>query len=209
MSHRKRRERLRHLWMAGGEKPRDDRAPIVTSDMRRLTPKGFDEGGNVIDQVVDRVALLRFGSIGEAIGAKVGGARKAPGVRKRVHLARPGLCPFWKSVQEDEHVGLRRAVDHRPEPKTVRLHHVLTRGHLICLMNSVAASRASSSTPSRPWPWPLKTTSRALGMSLIFSCNRSRRANGSRSPLMKSVGHWIRGKCSVRSWSGKPGRCSG
>src|SRR5260370_20965665 len=107
MSHRKRRERLRHLWMAGGEKPRDDRAPIVTSDMRRLTPKGFDEGGHVIDQVIDGIALLRLASIGEAIAAKVGGDRKAPGFRKRVHLPRPGLCPFWQSVPEAQHLAFR------------------------------------------------------------------------------------------------------
>src|SRR5229473_1136102 len=173
MSDRKHCERLRHLRVAGGEKPRDDRAPIVTRDMGRRTPKGFDERGHVIDQVIEGVALLGLGSIGEAIAAKVGGDRKASGFRKRIHLARPRLGPFWKSVQEDEHVGLRRAVDHGPEPKAVRLHHVLARGHL---------------------------------MSLIFSCKRSRRANGSRSPLMKSVGQWIREKCSVRSWSGKPGR---
>src|SRR5216683_6024765 len=136
--------------MAGGEKPGDDRAPVVTRYMGGLSPEGFDERGHVIDQVIDGVALLRIGSIGEAIAAKVGGDRKASGFRKRIHLARPGLGPFWKSVQEDEHVGLRRAVDHGPEPKAVRLHHVLARGHLICLMNSVATSRASSSTASRP-----------------------------------------------------------
>jgi len=38
---------------------------------------------------------------------------------------------------------------------------------------------------------------------LIFSCNRSRRANGSESPLMKSVGHWIRGSAPVRQLIGK------
>src|SRR5260370_7041579 len=122
MADRKHRERFRHLWTAGGEKPRDDRAPIVTRDMRRLTPKGFDEGGHVIDQVIDGVALLRLGGIGEAIAAKVGGDRKASCFRKRVHLARPGLRPFWKSVQEDEHVRLRRALDPPPDRKSVLLH---------------------------------------------------------------------------------------
>src|SRR5881296_2287200 len=46
-------------------------------------------------------------------------------------------------------------------------------------------------------------------MSLIFSLRKSMFANGSRSPLRKRVGHMMRGQCSVRSWSGKPGRCSG
>src|SRR6266851_5218869 len=76
-------------------------------------------------------------------------------------------------------------------------------------MNEAATSRASSSTASRPWPWPWKISRRALGMSLIFSFKRSIRAKGSRSPLMKRIGQRIWGKCSVRSWSGKPGRCSG
>src|SRR5229473_3272699 len=161
MSDRKHCERLRHLRVAGGEKPRDDRAPIVTRDMGRRTPKGFDERGHVIDQVIEGVALLGLGSIGEAIAAKVGGDRKASGFRKRIHLARPRLGPFWKSVQEDEHVGLRRAVDHGPEPKAVRLHHVLARGHLICLMKTGTARSApprGRSTAIASMPRCLKPT---------------------------------------------------
>ncbi len=32
-------------------------------------------------------------------------------------------------MQEDEHVALRRPVDHGPKAKAVRLHHVLAGGH--------------------------------------------------------------------------------
>src|SRR3984893_1682918 len=159
--------------MAGREDPRDDRAPVVTRDMSRLTTEGLDERTDIIDQVIDGVALLFFGRVGEAVSAKVGRHREVSGLRQRVDLTRPRLCSLRKPMQEDEHVTLRRAVDHRPEPKTDRPHHVLARCHppaprggrpvreadaggwgrsllLIALMNLVATSRASSRTASRP-----------------------------------------------------------
>jgi len=55
--------------MAGGEEPGDDRAPVMTGHMRRLAPKSLDKRGDVIHQVVDRVALLAFGSVGEPVAA--------------------------------------------------------------------------------------------------------------------------------------------
>src|SRR5205807_8991376 len=105
-----------------------------------------------------------------------------------------------KSVEEDCHLAPGRTIDQRPKAQAVGLHHVLANRHLsLELRNSVAMSRASSSTASNPCPWPLNTTSLALGISLIFSFSSSMPANGSRSPLRNRVGHLIRGQCSVRS----------
>src|SRR5229473_4085581 len=209
MSDREHRQRLRHLRMPRGEEPSDDRAPVVAGDVGRLAPEHFDERGHVVDEMADRVALLFCRRVGESVTTKVGRDREVSCLGDRVHLAQPGLGSLSETMQKDEHLTGRRAIDHGSESKAVRPDHVLARGHLICFMKSAATSRAWSSTARRPWPWPLKISRRALGMSLIFSFSKPMLAKGSRSPLMKSVGQRICGKCSVRSWSGNPGRCSG
>src|SRR5437899_11850921 len=96
----------------------------------------------------------------------------------------PRLGALGESVEQDDHLTARRTVGHRPEAKAVGLHHVLAGCHFTFLrMKSVATSSAWSRTASSPCPWPLNTSSRACGMSLIFSLKISMRANGSRSPL--------------------------
>src|SRR5438552_3952121 len=110
-------------------------------------------------------------------------------------------------MQQDCERALRRSVDHRPKAQAVGLDHVLAGSHLMLLwIKSAATSSAWSSTLSSPWPWPLKISSRALGMSLIFSLSSARSANGSLSPLRKSVGQRISLQCAVLSWSLNPGR---
>ncbi len=116
MSDREHGQRLRHLRMPRGEEPGDDRAPVVARDVRRLTAEGFDEPGHILDQVVDGVALFRVGRVGEPVAAKIRRHREVAGLRERIDLPRPRLCAFGEPMQKDEEVGLRRAVDQRPEP---------------------------------------------------------------------------------------------
>jgi hypothetical protein len=117
--------------MTCGEEPRDDRAPVVAADMGLLTTESLDEARHVIDQVADCVAFLFGRRIGEPVAAQVGRDRKVPCLRQRMQGPRPRLGAFWKPVQEDEHVALRRTVDHGPEANAVRLDHVLARRHFI------------------------------------------------------------------------------
>ena len=116
--------------MSRREEPGDHCAPVVAGHVRGVAAESLDEAGHIIDQVVDRVALDSLGSIGEPITAKVRRHREASCFGQRRQLPRPRLRAFGESVQEDEHVALRRTIDQRSESKAVRSHHVLARGHL-------------------------------------------------------------------------------
>src|SRR5258708_6203386 len=193
--------------MATGKEPCHQGAPVMAGHVGLRTPEGLDDGGDILDQVIDRVVFHTLRRIAEPVASKIWRHGEVTRSRERVYLFRPGLGAFGEAVEEDEHLAGGRSIDHGSEAKAVRLDHVLRRGHLQLLrMNSVATSRAWSSTLSSPCPWPLKISSRDRGTSLTYCFKRSRRANGSRSPLRNRVGQRIAGRCSMRSWSVKPGR---
>ena len=192
MADRQDGERLCHLRMTACEEPGHDRPPVVPSDVGAVAPESLDHPDHVLHQVGDRVVLDSARRIAQAIAPQVRRDRQRTGLRQRLDLFGPRLGAFWKPMQQDCELALRRSVHHRPKAQAVGLDHVLAGRHLNCeLMKSVATSSAWSSTLSSPCPWPLKISSRALGMSLIFSFSSARSANGSLSPLRKSVGQRI------------------
>ena len=192
MSDREHREGLCHLGMAAGEEPGHHRPPVVAGDMSAGSAKRLDDPGDVLDKRFEAVVLNATRAITQSVATHVRGHRQRSSLGQCIHLFGPRLGAFRKAVKEDEHVAARRAIDHRPKAQAVGLDHVLAGCHFTCLpMKSVATSSAWSRTARSPCPWPLKTSSRASGMSLIFSLKRSMRAKGSRSPLRNRVGQRI------------------
>src|SRR5258708_25207816 len=146
--------------MATGKEPCDQGAPVMTGHVGLRTAEGLDDRGDILDQMIDRVVFHTLWRVAERVAAKIRRDGEVTCSRERVHLFRPGLGALGEAVEEDEHLAGGRPIDHGSEAKPVRLDHVLRRGHLQFLrMNSVATSRAWSSTLSSPCPWPLKISS--------------------------------------------------
>src|SRR6266545_4365103 len=185
MTDREHGQGRRHRRVPLREVPGHGRAPVMAGDVRALASERFDEAADVLGEVIHGVALDAIGRICHSVAAKIRSDGKASGFRHGAHLFRPRLCTFRKSVQEDEQRSGWRPINQRPETEAVGLNHVLAGSHLMLWIKSTATSSAWSSTFNSPWPWPLKTSSRACGASFTASRSRSRRAKGSRSPLMK------------------------
>src|ERR1700687_3222807 len=101
--------------------------------------------------MIDRVVFHTLGGVAEPVASKIRRDGEVACLRERIDLFRPGFGTLGESVEEDEHLSIGWPVDHGSETKAVRLDHVLRGGHLQFLrMNSVATSRAWSSTFSRP-----------------------------------------------------------
>src|SRR5947207_11949848 len=170
--------------MDRGEVPGHRRTPVVAGDVHARPAEGLDDPGDILHQLVHAIVLDTARGIAQSVAAHVGRHRQRSCLGECVDLPGPRLGAFGEPVEEDDHLTARGPVDHRPEAKAVGLHHVLAGGHLMFLLKkSVATSSAWSRTASSPCPWPLNISSRAFGMSLIFSCKSSMRAKGSRSPL--------------------------
>src|SRR5450756_688230 len=181
--------------MAPGEEPRDESAPVMARNMRLGPAECLDDQSDVFDEMIDRIVFHTLGCVTEPVAPKVRGHGEPARFRERVHLFRPGLGALGEPVQQDDHLSMRRTVDHGSETEAVGLDHVLRGGHLqLVRMNSAATTSAWSSTLSRPCPWPLKLSSLEFGTSFVYCFRRSRRANGSRSPLRKRVGQRIDGR---------------
>src|SRR5579864_3789167 len=210
MPARQHSQAFRHLGVRRRKAPCDDRAPVVARDVSLLPSESSDDSGHVFDQVLHAIGLDPVRRVAHAIAPHVRRYGERAGLGQRSDLTRPRLRTLGEAVKEDGGLAAGRSVHHGSKAEAVGLDHVLARGHLTSSsMNRAATSSAWSSTARRPWPWPLNTSRRASGIALIDVLKSSSRANGSRSPLKKRVGHLMRGKCAVRSWSGKPGRCSG
>src|SRR5216117_3624545 len=131
---------------------------------------GFPEGAESWTRQID--AIAHSGAL--AVAPDVRDGQRA-GVGDRVDLPRPRFGPFWESMKQEDQLAVRRTVGQDAEAQPVGLDHVLARGHRrFFWRKSAAMSSASSRTASKPWPWPLKTSSRASEISLIFAFSRSR-----------------------------------
>ena len=96
--------------------PRNNRAPVVTNQDRRLLSHGVDQSDDVSGQMMDVVVFDRARLVRFSIAAHVGGDDVIAGSRERRDLVTPGIPGLREAVDEDDERPLPHLRDAQLDP---------------------------------------------------------------------------------------------